>query len=79
MGKSIIVKAEWDEDAKVWVATSTDVEGLCTEAETIEELNKKIKVMLAELIELNGICSEFSEIPVHLFAESNFSVSNLKN
>jgi hypothetical protein len=27
----IHVRAEWDDDAKVWVASSTDIEGLATE------------------------------------------------
>ena len=33
MQKIYFVRAEWDEEAKVWVATSDDVPGLVTEAE----------------------------------------------
>jgi hypothetical protein len=32
----LLVTAEWDEEAKVWVATSDDVPGLATEAESRE-------------------------------------------
>ena len=35
------VKAEWDADASVWVATSDDVPGLVTEAATLERLMEK--------------------------------------
>ena len=38
MQKIYFVRAEWDEEAKVWVATSDDVPGLETEAETMEIL-----------------------------------------
>ncbi len=33
----------WDEEATVWVATSEDVSGLATEADTIEALSQKLK------------------------------------
>ena len=42
----ISVKAIWDEDAQVWVATSEDVPGLATEADTLEELTEKLKIIL---------------------------------
>lgn len=46
--------AEWDADAKVWVAASSSVPGLVTEAETIELLVEKLKVLIPGLLELNG-------------------------
>jgi predicted RNase H-like HicB family nuclease len=33
-----VVKAIWDDEARVWVATSDDVPGLATEAESIDVL-----------------------------------------
>jgi predicted RNase H-like HicB family nuclease len=38
MDKPYFVRAEWDTDAAVWVATSDDVPGLVTEAVTLEAL-----------------------------------------
>jgi predicted RNase H-like HicB family nuclease len=32
--KPFFIRAEWDEEARVWVATSDDVPGLATEGET---------------------------------------------
>ena len=40
--KALIVKAKWDPDVSVWVATSKDVPGLVTEAATAEELEQKL-------------------------------------
>ena len=37
--KQITVNAEWDPEAKVWVATSDDVPGLITEANTVERVS----------------------------------------
>jgi predicted RNase H-like HicB family nuclease len=50
-----IVKAEWDEEASVWVATSDDVPGLVTEAATLERLVEKLRSMVPEMLELNGL------------------------
>jgi predicted RNase H-like HicB family nuclease len=49
------VDANWDPDAEVWVATSEDVPGLATEADSIESLTKKLRVMIPELLEANQL------------------------
>jgi hypothetical protein len=53
MSNELAVTAEWDPDAKVWVATSDDVPGLATEAATLEALAQKLRVMVPELLALN--------------------------
>jgi predicted RNase H-like HicB family nuclease len=49
------VQADWDPEAGVWVATSADVPGLATEAETIEGLTNRLRAMIPELLEANGL------------------------
>ena len=49
------IKAEWDAEAAVWVASSDDVPGLATGADTFEELIEKLKVVVPELLEENGL------------------------
>ncbi|WP_090140042.1 DUF1902 domain-containing protein [Limnohabitans sp. DM1] len=72
MQKIHFIRAEWDDEAKVWVATSDDVPGLVTEAATLEELSAKLNILVPELLQLNdGITS--SEIPFELLAR-RFSV-----
>jgi Domain of unknown function (DUF1902) len=51
---SLRVLAEWDAEAEVWVATSDDVPGLVTEAGTVEELMERLRVLVPELLDLNG-------------------------
>jgi predicted RNase H-like HicB family nuclease len=67
MLKSLFVRAEWDEEAKVWVATSDDVPGLATEADTTEALVEKLKVLIPELLEANGV-SNLGDVPFELLA-----------
>ena len=54
MNKPYYVHAQWDEEAKVWVAASDDVPGLATEADTTEALVQKLKTLIPDLLELNG-------------------------
>ena len=54
LGKPLFIRADWDEEARVWVATSSDVPGLATEEESIEKLIQKLKIMIPELLAANG-------------------------
>ena len=69
--KIIQVKAIWDKEALVWVATSNDVPGLVTESENMEKLIQKLKIMIPELLEANGMLmkSQHIEIPFNLLSE----------
>ena len=71
---SIIVRAEWDDEAGVWVASSTDVCGLAVEADNFEDLAAKVEAALEDLMELNGFDSDLREIPVRIMGESMFKV-----
>lgn len=73
---TILVRAAWDEEARVWVASSEDVQGLAVESESLEALQLKVMGALEDLIELNGLKYENPEIPVHFVAEQ---LSRLRN
>ena len=74
--RSIIVRATWDDEAEVWVATSNDIEGLAVESNSMEKLQPKVMAAVADLLELNGIGSDLPEIPVHILAEHIGKVPN---
>jgi predicted RNase H-like HicB family nuclease len=64
------VKAEWDTEAEVWVASSEDVPGLATGADTFEQLIEKLKVVIPELLEENGLLpAGTDEVPFSVMAE----------
>jgi Domain of unknown function (DUF1902) len=62
MARPIIVHADWDPEASVWVATSQDVHGLVTEADTVEALRAKLPGMVLDLLEETGI----SDLPASI-------------
>jgi hypothetical protein len=65
MNKVLLVRADWDPDARLCVADSDDVPGLATEAETVERLMAKLQVMIPELLELNGWLDQ-DEVPFEI-------------
>ncbi len=67
MVKVLFIGAEWDAEATVWVATSDDVPGLATEAETLDALAAKLECMVPELLDANAY-PEGPDIPFELLA-----------
>jgi predicted RNase H-like HicB family nuclease len=67
MQKILFVRAEWDDEARVWVATSDDVPGLATEADTLEALAVKLGTMIPELLDANE-GGERGDVPFELLA-----------
>jgi predicted RNase H-like HicB family nuclease len=61
MSRPIVIHADWDPDAAVWVATTQDLRGLVTEADSIEALRAKLPMIL-DLLEENGI----SDLPASI-------------
>lgn len=51
MPEPIVVRAEWDNEAGVWVATSENLPGLVAEAETVENLLRILPDMISDLLE----------------------------
>ena len=49
------IHAQWDPEAQVWVATSDDVPGLATESASVDALMEKLRVLVPELLEANGV------------------------
>ena len=49
------VLAQWDGEAGVWVAESDDVPGLVAEGDSPNVLVQKLRTLIPELLELNGV------------------------
>ena len=56
------IHADWDSHAAVWGATTQDLRGLVTEADSIEALRAKLPGMILDLLEENGI----SDLPASI-------------
>jgi hypothetical protein len=63
------VAVEWDEEAQVWYVADSDVPGLATEAPSMDQMIAKLKVMVPELLEENGVIEAVhAEVPFALMA-----------
>ena len=58
MDKAYQIQARWDSEAELWVAESEDVPGLVAEAESPNVLREKLRDLIFELLELNGVKEE---------------------
>lgn len=70
----LTVHAVWDDEARVWVATSDDVPGLATEADDMETLVEKLQTMIPELLDANGVAHE-AEVPFEIVGQ-RFAVAH---
>jgi predicted RNase H-like HicB family nuclease len=71
-GHVYLVRADWDSEARCWVAYSDDVPGLATGADTFEDLIEKLRVIIPELLEENGLLSgadDGTDIPFSVMAQ----------
>jgi predicted RNase H-like HicB family nuclease len=69
----VVVSAEWDDEAKVWVAVGNDLEGLVTEADTLEALRSRLALVVPDLLEEYG--NTDSDIAIELIAHSHDRLS----
>jgi hypothetical protein len=67
--RAYTVRAEWDGEAGVWIATSDDVPGLCCEAVTFDELVDVVVALVPELLAENGVAPASPEVTVNVTAE----------
>ncbi len=60
MKQTVLFKiyAVWKKEANVWVASSSDICGLETEAKTLQALEEKLNRIIPDLFQLNGIKGE---------------------
>jgi predicted RNase H-like HicB family nuclease len=63
--RQVVVQANWDPEASVWVAESEDVPGLITEADTLEALQAKLPGIIQDLLEDEDDGEEV-EVPIEL-------------
>lgn len=65
----VIVRAEWDDQAKVWVAEGTNLEGLVTEAETLETLRGRLSLVVPDLLDEYG--EKDRDVAIEIIAHSH--------
>lgn len=64
MARPIVIHADWDPEGAVWVATTNDLKGLVTEADTMEALRAKLPGMILDLLEEYGVSDPPASIEI---------------
>jgi len=68
------ITCRWDEEAQTWYVAESDVPGLATGADTLDELTRKLQVLIPELLEENGQLPSTPEIAFVVHAEHHARV-----
>lgn len=53
----VSIKLRWDDEAAVWIATSSDVPGLALESGSFDALIERLRIAVPELMKLNASAS----------------------
>ena len=73
---ALVVEALWDEEASVWVATSDDIPGLVTEADTLDQLRAKLADIVPELLAENDPSALTGwPLPIEIVARQRMSIA----
>lgn len=70
--KTFTVRCEWDEDARVWYVSESNLPGLAAEGETVDEVIGKLHTLVPELVALNAHLlpeGQGADIPVSVVAQ----------
>jgi hypothetical protein len=54
MTREIHIDARWDDEARVWIATSEDAPGLVVEASNWRTMIDEVRIILPELLDVGG-------------------------
>ena len=68
----VVVRAEWDDEAKVWVADGTNLEGLVTEAESLEALRERLALVVPDLLDEYG--EKDPDVAIEIIAHSHHHI-----
>ena len=66
--KVVVVRAEWDPEAQMWVAEG-DLEGLVTEASSLEALRARLALVVPDLLDEYGELD--GDVAIELIAHSH--------
>lgn len=51
MRRHAVVRVAWDDETKVWYVEESDIQGLAAESATLEELRRKVPIIIQDLFE----------------------------
>lgn len=73
MSCEIVIEAVWDEEARIWLATSQDAPGLVVEADSWDRMIAEVRLILPDLLALNGAAAD--DVSLTFRAESHLALA----
>jgi hypothetical protein len=74
MSNLVIVRAAWDDEAKVWFVEDSDVFGVNAEAPTLEQLRDKLPTVIADVLADNEPARLQEDLAVEIIAHAHTRV-----
>lgn len=74
MTDTVTIRAEWDDEAAVWVVTSADVPGLVVEADTYDEIERKALLVIEDLADFEPDIAALLGHPLDIVAVRHATV-----
>jgi hypothetical protein len=72
-----VVHLQWDEDARVWTASSDDIPGLVTEAETLDGIHRNVRDLVPDLLAANDvILPEPGHVPLRFVHDEDLEIAS---
>ncbi|MGD9659103.1 MAG: DUF1902 domain-containing protein, partial [Methylocystis sp.] len=73
MTAPIKIDAHWDDEAHVWIATSSDAPGLVVEAPSWQLMIDEVRSVLPDLLDLDAACAR--EVSLTFKAETHLALA----
>lgn len=75
MRRYAVVRVAWDDEAKVWYVEESDIPGLAAESATLEELRRKVPIIIQDLLEDEADRPEEVEIDFIAYAHDRVRIA----
>lgn len=75
MRRHVVVRARWDAEASVWYVEDSDIEGLATEAASLEALRDRLRVIIPDLLSDRSDAPDELEVDLIAYAHDRLSLN----
>jgi hypothetical protein len=75
MRRHVVVRAAWDEEAQVWYVEESDIPGLATEADSLEALRERLRVIIPDLLSDRADAPQELEVDLIAYAHDRMTLS----
>jgi len=75
MRKHVVVRAGWDAEVQVWYVEDSDIPGLAAEADSLDALRERLRVIIPDLLADRQDVPDELEVDLIAYAHDRMSLS----